>query len=576
MLKQIIGLCLGVLLLRGAVCRAEVVLSDADVKLYQQVFSAQKKGDFAVARKLQNKIHNRLLEGYILYDRYFSPAYQTKKEDIKGWFDSYSDLAVAADMYELGKQKKAVLPAEKPKGLFGGKAGTCSAVFRPEPIDLLRGKSFSYLSGKEAVRAKKTMDKIYQNLKRGNTKTVRHLIENKETQKLFSKTDYDAARTALAFSYFIDGEDKLALNLILPVLDQSGDDIPQAYWVAGLVAWRQKNYPDAAEYFTTAAEHRKKYPLLEGAASVWAARAYLKTGAFDKIRPALERAAKYQRLFYGILAMRMLAQDLGHVWDAPARPTDDLSGDFSHPALERFYALQQIGQKDWAGKELSKLYLEADEDAKGILLMISEQNGFADDLLALTGSLGDGSTRYPAPNWTPKDGWKVDKALVYAFVRQESCFNRRAESAMGAVGLMQIMPATGKEIAKELQYPFKKQLLKNPEYNLSLGQNYLLNLIQKPAVGDNLMYIAAAYNAGPGNLNKWKKKIDTNDPLLFLESIPSKETRSFVERIIVNYWIYRNLMNQPLASLDSVATGEWPCYQQIECPLPPKKEGEKT
>ena len=197
--------------------------------------------------------------------------------------------------------------------------------------------------------------------------------------------------------------------------------------------------------------------------------------------------------------------------------------------------------------------------------MISEQNGFASDLLAFSGQLGDGSTRYPAPNWTPTDGWKVDKALVYAFVRQESCFNQRAESEVGALGLMQIMPDTGRELAKVLQYPFRKQ---DPAYNLSLGQNYLLKLIQMPAVGDNLMYIATAYNAGPGNLIKWKKKINTNDPLLFLESIPSRETRSFVERIVVNYWIYRSLMNQPLASLNSVATGDWPCYQAMECPMP--------
>ena len=564
MLKRYFFLILGGLLW-GGICRAEPILSDADVKTYKQIFQAQKQGDFKKAKLLTTKISNHLLDGYVLYDRYFSPAYRTKKEEITSWFNRYADLAVAPDMYELGKQKKATLPSQKPKGIFGSKAGTCSAVFRPEPIDLIRGKSFSYLNAKKATQASKIMNKIYKNLKLGNTKTVRRLLEAKETAKLFSKLDYDQARTALAFSYFIDGENKLAMDLIRPAIDRSGDSIPQAYWVAGLVSWKQQNFEDAADFFEQAAKHKKGYPLLEGAASVWAARAYLKMGAFNKVRPALERAAQYQRLFYGIVAMRMLAKDLGHIWDEPAKPDDDVSADFSHPAMERFYALQQIGQMEWAGKELSKLYLDADDEAKGLLLMISEQNGFADDLLALSGSLGDGSTRYPAPNWTPKDGWKVDKALVYAFVRQESCFNQRAESDMGAVGLMQIMPSTGRELAKALQYPFKKQLLKNPEYNLSLGKNYLLALIQKPAVGDNLMYIATAYNAGPGNLIKWKKKIGTDDPLLFLESIPSKETRSFVERIIVNYWIYRNLMNQPLASLDSVATGDWPCYRPVEC-----------
>ena len=71
-----------------------------------------------------------------------------------------------------------------------------------------------------------------------------------------------------------------------------------------------------------------------------------------------------------------------------------------------------------------------------------------------------------------------------------------------------------------------------------------------------------AYNAGPGNLAKWKKRMNyQNDPLLFIESIPSKETRSFVERILVNYWVYRSLMGQSMQSLDDVAGGLWPIYR---------------
>ena len=551
---------------------AEEILSSRDVALYSQIFSAQRQGHFKAADQFLDKIQNKLLKGYVLYDRYFAPAYKTKKQEISLWLSQYADLAVASDVYELGKQKKVTMTQPKPTGLFGGKAGTCSAVFRPEPIDLIKGKNFSYLKGKNRTEAQKAMNKIYRYLGQGKTLLARKVLEQPSTRKLFSDLDYDSARVALAFSYFIDGEYEKAMSFVIPAIDGSGDDIPQAYWVGGLVLWRQEKYEQAAKYFMQAAKHKKGYPLLEGAASVWAARSYLKTGAFKKVRPALEQAAKYQRLFYGIVAMRMLAKDLGHVWDEPARPSDDVSADFSHPALERFYALQQVGKTEWAKKELSKLYLGADEEAKGILLMISAQNGFDDDLLALSGNLGDGSTRYPAPNWTPKDGWKVDRALVYAFVRQESCFNQRAESAAGALGLMQIMPDTGRELAKKLQYPFKKQLLKQPEYNLSIGQNYLLKLIQMPAVGNNLMYIATAYNAGPGNLIKWKKQIGTEDPLLFLESIPSKETRSFVERIIVNYWIYRNLMGQPLASLDSVVMGNWPDYQSMEYLLTDQKE----
>jgi len=561
---KIICLCLcftvSVAFARGA----DSVLSAKDVDIYRQIFSAQKKGEFKKADTLSGKLKNKLLWGYVLYDRYFSPAYKTKKKEITQWLKQYGDLAVAADMYALGEQKKAELPASKPKGLFGRKAGTCSAVFRPEPIDLVRGKSFDYLSAPRRKKAQTLMNKIYQRLNQGKTLTARQLIESEDAKNLFSYLDHDSARTALAFSYFIDGEYDKAFSFISSVLDHSAADIPQAYWVAGLVSWRQENYEQAAEYFTKAATHKKKYPLLEATASVWAARSYLRIGDFKQVRAALDRAAQYKRLFYGIIAMRILAMDLDHVWDEPAIMTDDVSADFSHPALERFYALQQIGQTEWARKELTKLYLDADDEAKGILRMISEQNGFADDLLALSGMLGDGGTRYPAPNWKPQDGWKVDRALVYAFVRQESCFNQRAESEMGAVGLMQIMPSTGQELAKILQYPFRKQLLKEPEYNLSLGQNYLLKLMNMPAVQQNLMYIATAYNAGPGNLIKWKKQIHTDDPLMFLESIPSRETRSFVERIVVNYWIYRNLMGQTLTSLDAAAAGNWPNYQAVE------------
>ncbi|MBR6412364.1 MAG: hypothetical protein IKS41_04305 [Alphaproteobacteria bacterium] len=155
MLKQVFYIVFGLTLLWGNICHAESVLSDSDVVLYKQIFQAHRSGDFKKAQKLEGKLSNHLLDGYILYDRYFSPLYKTKKEDISAWFSHYADLAVATDMYELGKQKKATLPPQKPKGLFGGQSGTCSAVFRPEPIDLIRGKSFSYLSSKDAVTAKK-------------------------------------------------------------------------------------------------------------------------------------------------------------------------------------------------------------------------------------------------------------------------------------------------------------------------------------------------------------------------------------------------------------------------------------
>lgn len=548
------------------------VLSQADVQRYEQIFKAHQKGDYKTAAQLENQLKNKVLLGYVLYDKYFSKAYRTKASEITKWFSKYADLAVSPDMYALGQQKKAALPRKKPRDIFGTGTGSCSYVMREDPIDLLSSRTFSYLTPEKRSLASRSMRRISTYLRAGKTLNARQLIESNNVRRLFSKTDLDAAKTALAFSYFLDGEDKRAAALITDILKRSGREFPQAYWTGGLVAWRQGNIQKAATYFEQCAKHKKIYPLLQASSAFWAARAYLRAGQYEKVSDFLEIAARHPRTFYGLLALRLTGRDLTHVWDMPSVPLeDDIDIDFSHPALTRFYALKQIGKKEWAMRELSQLYLTADSEAKSLLLMISEQNDFAEELLKITGKLKDEAVRYPAPGWTPQDGWKVDKALVFAFVLQESCFNPRAQSTVGALGLMQIMPETGRELARFLQYPWSLKRLKEPAYNLSLGQNYLLRLMKNSEIKNNLIFTAVAYNAGPGNLIKWKKKMNyMDDPLLFLESIPSRETRSFTERILVNYWIYRSLMNQPLSSLDETAGGNWPEYHPLE------KEAQET
>lgn len=539
------------------------VLSDKDIQIYKEIFSAQSKGQFEKAKSAEKKLKNKLLLGYVLYDRYFSKRYKTQKGEVVSWLKKYNDLAIADDMYALGQQKKADLTGLKPKGLFGSRTGACTYVTRTEPIDLIKNISFSYLSQGRRVEAQKLMRQIGRYLGAGKTLNARKLIDGEKADNLFNKFAHNSARTALAFSYFLDNENELALQYARQAMRGSGSDIPLASWAAGLAAWRLNDYQAAADYFEKTAGLKKTYPLLRAASAFWAARANLRLGNYERVGDYLELASEYPRTFYGFMAMRLLGQDLTHIWDSPASSQDDVVGDFSHPALERFYALRQIGQDEWAKRELSKLYVEADKDAKGVLLMISEQSGFDDELLAVSGELaGAEDLRYPAPHWVPIDGWKADRALVFSFVKQESCFNARAQSSVGAVGLMQIMPATGRELAKKMDYPWSVNRLKDPEYNLSLGQNYLLKLMDNGEVNYNLIFLAVAYNAGPGNLAKFKARMNyQNDPLLFIESIPSKETRSFVERILVNYWVYRSLMGQSMQSLDDVAGGLWPIYR---------------
>lgn len=554
-----------VLLFSGTVCAQPErhILSKNDVKTYKEILVFQKKGQFKSAEASEKKLKNKLLMGYVLYDKYFSKRYKTHKDQIVSWLKNYNDLAVADDIYALGRQKKADLTGLKPTGLFGSRTGACTFVMRTEPIDLTKGLSFSYLSKERQAEARKLIRQINRYLSRGKTLNAKNIIDGDKADNLFNKYTHNSARTALAFSYFLDNQNEQALHYAQKAVQGSGSDIPLAAWTAGLSSWRLQDYQMAADYFEQTAGYQKTYPLLRAASAFWAARSNLRLGNYERAGDYLELASEYPRTFYGFMAMRLLGQDLTHVWDTPPTLQDDVSDEFMPPALERFYALKQIGKDEWAKREFSKLYVESDKEDKGFLLLIARKNGFEDELLAVSGELaGTKDMRYPAPKWIPADGWKADQALVFSFVKQESCFNARAQSAVGAVGLMQIMPKTGRELAKKMDYPWSISRLKDPEYNLSLGQNYLLKLMDNEEVNYNLIFLAVAYNAGPGNLAKWKKRMNyQNDPLLFIESIPSKETRSFVERILVNYWVYRSLMGQSMQSLDDVSSGLWPIYK---------------
>ncbi len=539
------------------------ILSDKDASLYREVIQLQKKGNTKEALNKEKQIENTILKGYILYERYFSPQYKTSTSEIQNWMQKYADYPIASEIYALGLQKK-IKNLPRPKGIFGGNTKACDSVARIEPLDSVRSLSFSYLNSQKRSKAIKKRNQLARYLAQGKTLNAKKVLEEKETQKLFKDADLNIAKIALGYSYFLDNEDKLAKEQVESVLEDTYSPPAFAYWLAGLLEWRAQDFEKAGIFFEKASNSASSDALI-ARASFWAARAYMRAGSFKRVGDLLEKAASYPRYFYGILALRALGNNLDHVWDKPSLPEEEMSADFSHPALERFYALKQIGKEKWAIDEFSKLYLEADEEGQGVLWLISQKNGFSSTLQNIVGSLNGGKTRYPLPDWTPENDWQLDKALVYAFVRQESCFNKRAQSSVGATGLMQIMPKTAKELASEMQCTWNERKLKDPEYNLALGQTYLAKIMKHDEVQNNLIKTAVAYNAGPGNLLKWEKKMNyQDDPLMFLETLPSKETRSFIERIMVNYWVYRDLMNEPLDSLDAVVAGNWPIYQTCQ------------
>jgi len=127
---------------------------------------------------------------------------------------------------------------------------------------------------------------------------------------------------------------------------------------------------------------------------------------------------------------------------------------------------------------------------------------------------------------------------------------------------MQVMPGTAAIIDGNKKLAGKqKKRLDEPGYNMALGQQYLLHLLDQQ--NGNLFTLAAAYNAGPGSVSRWQAAHEgNNDPLLFVESVPAPETRRYIKQVMMNLWMYAQRFGQTDVTLDAVAAGRWPIYPQ--------------
>ena len=152
---------------------------------------------------------------------------------------------------------------------------------------------------------------------------------------------------------------------------------------------------------------------------------------------------------------------------------------------------------------------------------------------------------------TPKyiNGRKIpETAFILSIIRQESEFDMKANSRVGAQGLMQLMPYTAKLVAKQAKLPYSKsRLTSDPEYNINLGSHYIAGLILQ--YEGAYPFATAAYNAGPKRVKYWKKlnkdpqkkQIDYVD---WIELIKFKETRNYVQRVLENYNVYRYMLEK--------------------------------
>ncbi len=359
----------------------------------------------------------------------------------------------------------------------------------------------------------------------------------------------------------------------------NGTHASSAHWKAAWLSFRQGRTDDARQAFEQQIALYPDSPEIPNAL-YWRARL-----AEEEGNPAMARAfyqklsGRFRNYYYAELGRQRLKAlpSAGGPTEASPRyalldrvsalsnagkitavdpPDDNLrvararllsNGGLADLAVRELQAAASQEGGTWAPPEMARVYQDGGRYDRGIQIMKrTTPNYFAVDIPDL-----------PRPYWEalfPKAYWPdlrkyselngLDPYLVASLIRQESEFNAGAISHANAVGLMQLLPKTGKSVAKQVKLKgYSAPQLYTPAVNLELGTRYFKDMVDK--YNGQFEYALAAYNAGTDRVGDWLGQGHYRDPQEFVESIPFTETREYVQAILRNASVYRQLYGTP-------------------------------
>jgi soluble lytic murein transglycosylase len=331
----------------------------------------------------------------------------------------------------------------------------------------------------------------------------------------------------------------------------------EAEFLAGWIALRHLKKPAESLKHFQALYDGVTTDISKSRAAYWLGRADEAAGHAKEARAWYGRAAAFGQTFYGQLAARKLPGGAARLPSDPIASTTDeqaLSG------RELVTVARYIGQSGYSERTRPFL-LRLASVVKGpgetlLLAHLAVELKRPDVALAIARhATQSGVTLFDASFPVVDLGatGSIERALALAVTRQESSFNSAAVSPSGALGLMQLMPGTARDVASQLGLPFiQDKLTRDPAYNVALGSQYLAEMLQR--FGGSYELALAAYNAGPNRVARWLEtigdprsgKIDMVD---WIEMIPLSETRNYVQRIMESVGVYRDRLNGPFKLL---------------------------
>jgi soluble lytic murein transglycosylase len=555
------------------------VLSQADVSRYQHIFALQQSAHWQDADREIAQLNDKLLLGSVLGQRYRNNSYRASYSELVQWLERYGDQPDAKTIYALALNRHVKGAALPPRPLVSSipAAAADDLGIEPRPADPLLAKyDRKALVPAVARRAAALRDNI-RDLATDEPRKAELLLAGNEAKELIDTSTRDQLRAAIAAGYLAQGAAQEALTM--SATTETAAYAPVANWNAGLAAWRLDRLDEARGRFQSVARSAGQSAWVKSAAAFWAARVELRAKRPENYAYWLRIAAENPRTFYGILARRLLGIDQNLSFDPDRFTQFDAQLVQGTDAGKRILGLLAVGEPDLAAVELRQLAARGSPTLLQSLTALADRANLPGVSLQLAAMLANNDGRnhdlalYPVPRWEPLGGYTVDRALIFALMRQESQFLPQARSHSGATGLMQLMPATARFMAERTGIPMKtvnrkaeREALNDPEYNLMLAQEYVQLLLNDNRIKGNLILFSVAYNHGPTAMARWQASRPEahDDPLLFLESVPWQQSRVYTLRVLTNYWIYRMRLSQPTPDLDALAGGQWPTYMAFD------------
>lgn len=330
------------------------------------------------------------------------------------------------------------------------------------------------------------------------------------------------------------------------------DDYTSLAWLAGQLAFKSVGRPREAVGLFRAYGEAARSAQTRTKGFYWAGRAALAAGDRDSANAHFADAAQHYDQYYGQLAL----ERLGRPQPKPLpNPTIQVSGDqkraFEDDRLVRASrALGEIGAWREQSLFLRAIAQRATSPADHVLAGQLASAIGRPDLGVMIGRSAQANSLDAVevsgfPTVRVPSGHESNWTFIHAITRQESQFDRQAVSHAGARGMMQLMPGTAREVAGKLGLSYDAgSLTADTNYNMTLGSTYFQQMLSY--FGGSYPLAVAAYNAGPGNVNKWIRA--NGDPrgggidmIDWIEAIPIFETRNYVQRVLENAVVYDTL-----------------------------------